>query len=164
MAETEFYHRLVALLDAVDAEMAMVHEQVLNLMRKGAPEHRFDVSMRVSGRLEELMEAVDELHGYYELHPAALAARADRVVLVERSGPELVESTYSIEEWRTRGPAILTAALRLWDVAGGQVRLSGSYLRGRGTVYTQSGSYTARAWYAADAEGAIWPENEESTQ
>lgn len=164
MAETEFYRRLVALLDAVDAEMAMVHEQVLNLMRKGAPEHRFDVSMRVSGRLEELMEAVEELHGYYELHPAALAEKADRVVLVERSGPEPVGSTYSLEDWRRQGPAILTAALKLWGVAGGRARLSGSALRGRGTVSTQSGSYTACAWYAANAEGAIWPADNEETK
>ena len=46
-------------------------------------------------------------------------------------------------------------------MAGGRARLSGSYLRGRGTVTTQSGSYTACAWYAADAEGAIWPEDAE---
>ncbi len=161
MAETEYYRQLTRLLDAVDGEMDIIHERVLGLMRKGVPEHRFSVSMRVSGRLEELMEAVEELHGYYELHPAQLADRADRVVLVERSGPEPVESTYSLEEWRTRGPAILTAALRLWGVAGGQVRLSGSYLRGRGTVYTQSGSYTACAWYAADENGAIWPDSDQ---
>ncbi|MBS4104278.1 hypothetical protein [Tsukamurella paurometabola] len=161
MAETERYRRRLALLDAVDAEMARVHEEVLALMRKGLPEDGFNVRMQVSMRLEHLTEAVDEALGYFEFHPSALAARADRVVLVERSGPEPIESTYPLEEWRERGPAILTAALRLWGVAGGQVRLSGSYLRGRGTVYTQSGSYTAAAWYAADAEGAIWPDNEE---
>lgn len=140
----------------------MVHEQVLALTRMGLPEDGFNVRMHVSMRLEQLTEAVDEVIGYFELHPAALAEKADRVVLVERSGPEPIESTYSIEEWRERGPAILTAALRLWGVAGGQVRLSGSALRGRGTVTTQSGSYTACAWYAADENGqAIWPESEE---
>ncbi|AUN38663.1 hypothetical protein [Tsukamurella tyrosinosolvens] len=164
MAESERYRRRLALLDAIDAEMAQVHEQVLDLMRAGLPEDGFNVRMHVSMRLEQLVEAVDEVIGYHELHPAALAERADRVVLVERSGPTPIATTYPIEEWRTRGPAILTAALRLWSVAGGQVRLSGSALRGRGTFYTQSGSYTAAAWYAADAEGAIWPEDAEAAQ
>lgn len=161
MAESEGYRRRLALLDAIDAEMAQVHEQVLDLMRKGLPEDGFNVRMHVNMRLEQLVEAVDEALGYFELHPAALAEKADHVVLVERSGPEPIESTYPLEAWREQGPKILTAALRLWGVAGGQVRLSGSYLRGSGTVTTQSGSYTACAWYAANAEGAIWPEDAE---
>lgn len=130
-------------------------------MRKGLPEDGFNVRMQVSMHLEQLVEAVDAAIGYFELHPAALAEKADRVVLVERSGPEPVESTYPIDDWRSEGPKILTAALRLWGVAGGRVQLSGSALRGRGTVTTQSGSYTACAWYAADENGAIWPEDME---
>ncbi|KXP12703.1 hypothetical protein AXK57_00125 [Tsukamurella pulmonis] len=161
MAESEGYRRRIELLDAVDAEMMAVHEQVMTLMRKGLPEDEFNVRMHVSMRLEQLVEAVDTALGYFELHPAALAEKADRVVLVERSGPTPIETTYLLEDWRTRGPAILTAALRLWGVAGGQVRLSGSALRGRGTVYTQSGSYTACAWYAADENRAIWPDSEQ---
>lgn len=157
MAESEGFRRRLALLDAIDAEMIAVHEKVLALMRKGLPEDQFNVRMHVSMRLEQLVEAVDTALGYFELHPAALAEKADRVVLVERSGLEPLETTYPLDDWRAHGPAILTAALQLWGVAGGQVRLSGSSLRGRGTVYTQSGSYTAAAWYAADAEGAIWP-------
>ncbi len=161
MAETEYYRRRIALLDAVDAEMMAVHEQVMALMRKGLPEDEFNVRMHVSMRLEQIVDAVDEALGYFELHPAQLAERADRVVLVERSGPEPLETTYPIEDWHREGPNILTAALKLWGVAGGRVRLSGSYLRGRGTVTTQSGSYTACAWYAADAEGAIWPDSDQ---
>ncbi|QIP38037.1 hypothetical protein G9444_0793 [Rhodococcus erythropolis] len=161
MAESEGYRRRRELLDAVDQEMMAVHEQVMALMRKGLPEDGFNVRMHVSMRLEQLVEAVDTALGYFELHPAALADRADRVVLVERSGPTPIESTYLLEDWRERGPAILTAALKLWGVAGGRARLSGSALRGRGTVTTQSGSYTACAWYAADEHGAIWPTDSE---
>lgn len=161
MAESEGFRRRLALLDAIDAEMARVHEQVLALTRKGLPEDCFNVRMHVSMRLEQLVEAVDEALGYFELHPAVLAEKADRVVLVERSGPEPIETTYPLEAWRDQGPAILTGALRLWCVAGGQVRLSGSYLSGRGTVTTQSGSYTAEAWYAADEHGAIWPDSDQ---
>ncbi|MCA0159108.1 hypothetical protein LB823_23150 [Tsukamurella sp. M9C] len=157
MAESEGYRRRVELLDAVDAEMMAVHEQVMALMRKGLPEDEFTVRMQVSMHLEQLVEAVDTALGYFELHPAELAERADRVVLVERSGPTPIETTYPLDDWRREGPKILTAALKLWGVAGGQVRLSGSALRGRGTVYTQSGSYTAAAWYAANEHGAIWP-------
>lgn len=143
-------------LDAIDAEMALVHEQVVALMRHGD----FDTQMQVSMNLDHLVEAVDAAVGYFELHPAALAEKADRVVLVDRSGTEPVESTYPIADWHREGPQILAAALRLWSVAGGRVRLSGSALRGRGTVTTQSGSYIACAWYAADENGAIWPEQE----
>ena len=163
-SELEGYRRRIELLDAVDAEMMAVREQVLALTRNGVPEDEFEAKMQVSMRLEQLTEAVDEALGYMELHPAELAERADRVVLVDRSGPEPVESTYPIASWRREGPAILAAALRLWSVAGGRVRLSGSALRGRGTVTTHSGSYTACAWYAADADGAIWPETEQGAQ
>ncbi|GAA1089703.1 hypothetical protein [Tsukamurella spumae] len=161
MAESEGYRRRRQLLDAVDAEMMRVHEDVLSLLRRGAPDDAYAVRLQVSGSLDQLVEAIDEVLGYFELHPAALAEKSDRVVLVERSGPEPIETTYPIEDWCREGPKILTAALRLWGVAGGQVRLSGSALRGRGTVYTQSGSYTAAAWYAADEHGAIWPQDVE---
>lgn len=160
MAESEGYPRRRQLLDAVDAEMMRVHEDVLSLLRRGAPDDAYAVRLQVSGSLDQLVEAIDDVLGYFELHPAQLAGRADRVVLVERSGPEPLETTYPIEDWRAHGPKILTAALKLWSVAGGRVRLSGSSLRGRGTVTTQSGSYTACAWYAADEHGAIWPDSD----
>ncbi|KXP08734.1 hypothetical protein [Tsukamurella pseudospumae] len=165
MAESEGYRRRIALLAAVDADMMAVHERVLTLMQRGVPVDAFEVQMQVSMRLEQLAKAVDEVLGYMELHPAELAERADRVVLVDRSGPEPLTHTYPLEDWREHGPKILTAALRLWGAAGGRARLSGSALRGRGTVTTERGSYTACAWYAADAGGhAIWPETEQGVQ
>lgn len=160
MAESSEHRRRRELLDAVDAEMLAVHEQVLALTRKGLPSDSFDVRMQVSMRLEQLTEAVDAAIGYFELHPADLAEKADRVVLVERSGSEPIESTYLLDDWREHGPQILTAALRLWGVAGGRARLSGSALSGRGTITTESGTYSAAAWYAADERGAIWPDSD----
>lgn len=156
MTESEGYHRRIELLDAIDAEMMAVHETVQNLMRKGLPEDQFEVKLAVSGSLDRLVEAVDHALGYTE-HPPAALVEADRVVLVDRSGSEPVESTFPITDWRREGPGILRRALETWATEGGRVRLSGSLLSGRATLFGATQTYTAMAWYAAAEHGAIHP-------
>ncbi len=137
--------------------MLRVHETVLSLLRRGAPEDQFDVRMQVSGNLDQLVEAVDTVLGYHE-RPRA---DGDRVVLVDRSRAEPIESTYPIADWRIAGPRILAAALERWAVKGGRVEISGSWSRswssGRGHVVTDIGAgrqagYEAFAWYTPESE------------
>lgn len=156
MAESEGYRRRIALLAAVDAEMAEVHEQVLGLMRKGLDEDTYAVQLAVTGSLDTLVQAVDAALGYSE-HPPAALQNADRVVLVDRSGTEPIESTFPIADWRREGPRILRRALETWAEEGGRVRLSGSLLSGRATLFGATHTYTAMAWYAATEHGAIHP-------
>ncbi|KXP08820.1 hypothetical protein AXK60_09150 [Tsukamurella pseudospumae] len=136
--------------------MAAVHEQVLGLTRKGLSEDTFAVQLAVSSSLDRLVEAVDAALGYTE-HPPTALHHADRVVLVDRSGAEPVESTFPIADWRREGPRILRQALEKWAEEGGRVRLSGSLLSGRATLFGATQTYTAYAWYAADENGAIHP-------
>lgn len=156
MAESEGYRCRIALLDAVDREMVAVHETVQNLLRKGLPENEFDVKLTVSGSLDRLVEAVDHALGYTE-HPPAALREADRVILVDRSGPEPIEQTFPIGRWRREGPRILRQALEKWAEEGGRVRLSGSLLSGRAALFGATQTYTAMAWYAATEHGAIHP-------
>ncbi|GAA4676621.1 hypothetical protein [Gordonia humi] len=153
MAETERYRRRLALLDAVDAEMMAVHERVMSLLRRGGPDDAYAVRLRVSGSLDQLVEAVDSALGYHE-RPRA---DGDRVVLVDRSRAEPVESTYPIADWRIAGPRILAAALERWAAEGGRVQLSGSWSSGRGHVITsipagRQAGYEAFAWYTPEPE------------
>lgn len=156
MAESEGYRRRMRLLDAVDREMMAVHEAVMALTRRGQPGDGFDVKLVVSGSLDRLVEAVDNALGYTEHAPSALH-EADRVILVDRSGPELIEQTFPISDWRREGPRILRQALEKWAEEGGRVRLSGSLLSGRATLFGATQTYTAMAWYAATEAGAIHP-------
>jgi len=133
--------------------MLAVHQKVMSLMRSGAPEDQFNVQMQVSGSLDQLVEAVDSVLGYFE------RPRADggRVVLVDRSGREAIESTYPLADWRRAGPRILGTALERWAVEGGRVQLSGSWSSGRGHVVTDIGAgrqagYEAFAWYTPEPE------------
>ncbi|MBS4102841.1 hypothetical protein [Tsukamurella paurometabola] len=153
MTDSDRYHRREQLLEAIDAEMLRVHETVLSLLRRGAPEDQFNVQMQVSGSLDQLVEAVDSVLGYHE-RPRA---DGDRVVLVDRSRAEPIESTYPLADWRIAGPRILAAALERWAAEGGRVQLSGSWSSGRGHVVTsipagRQAGYTAFAWYTPQPE------------
>ncbi|WP_435594768.1 hypothetical protein [Tsukamurella tyrosinosolvens] len=153
MTDSERYRRRRELLDAIDAEMLRVHETVLSLLRRGGPDDAYDVRMQVSGSLDQLVEAVDTVLGYHE-RPRA---DGDRVVLVDRSRAEPIESTYPIADWRIAGPRILAAALERWAVEGGRVQLSGSWSSGRGHVVTdiaarRQAGYEAFAWYTPEPE------------
>ncbi|MCA0155543.1 hypothetical protein LB823_04970 [Tsukamurella sp. M9C] len=153
MAEPDRNRRQRELLDAVDAEMMRIHETVLGLMRNGLPEDSYAVQLAVSGSLDQLVEAVDTVLGYHE-RPRA---DGDRVVLVDRSRTEPIESTYPIADWRIAGPRILAAALDRWAVEGGRVQISGSWTSGRGHVVTDIGAgrqagYEAFAWYTPEPE------------
>jgi hypothetical protein len=153
VTESENYRRRQQLLEAIDQEMLAVHEQVLSLLRRGGPDDAFDVRMQVAGSLGQLVEAVDHELGYFE-RPRA---DGDRVVLVDRSGREAIESTYPLADWRIAGPRILAAALERWAVEGGRAELSGSWSSGRGHVVTdipagRQANYTAFAWYTPESE------------
>ncbi|BDD80670.1 hypothetical protein TPB0596_20770 [Tsukamurella pulmonis] len=153
MTEPDRNRRRRELLDAVDAEMMRVHETVLGLMRNRLPEESYAVQLAVSGSLDQLVEAVDTVLGYHE-RPRA---DGDRVVLVDRSRAEPVESTYPIADWRIAGPRILAAALDRWAVEGGRVEISGSWTSGRGHIVTDIGAgrqagYEAFAWYTPGPE------------
>ena len=151
MTDSELYRRRQQLLEAIDQEMLAVHQKVMSLLRRGAPEDQFDVRMQVSGSLEQLVEAVDSALGYHE-RPRA---DGDRVVLVDRSRAEPVESTYPLADWRIAGPRILAAALERWAAEGGRVQLSGSWSSGRGHAITsipagRQAGYEAFAWYTPE--------------
>ncbi|MFD9829062.1 hypothetical protein ACFWXB_16440 [Tsukamurella tyrosinosolvens] len=153
MTDSERYRRRQQLLEAIDQEMLAVHQKVMSLMRSGAPDDAYGVRMQVSGSLDQLVEAVDTVLGYHE-RPRA---DGDRVVLVDRSRAEPIESTYPIADWRIAGPRILAAALERWAVEGGRVQISGSWSSGRGHVVTDIGAgqqagYEAFAWYTPDPE------------
>ncbi|MGV7636380.1 hypothetical protein PJI23_28605 [Mycobacterium kansasii] len=153
MTDSERYRRRRELLDAIDAEMLRAHETVLSLLRRGGPDDAYHVRMQVSGSLDQLVEAVDTVLGYHE-RPRA---DGDRVVLVDRSRTEPIESTYPTADWRIAGPRILAAALERWAVEGGRVQVSGSWSSGRGHVVTDIGAgrqagYEAFAWYTPEPE------------
>lgn len=153
MTDSERYRRRLELLDAIDHEMLRVHETVLSLLRRGGPDDAYDVRMQVANSLGQLVEAVDHELGYFE-RPRA---DGDRVVLVDRSGREAIESTYPLADWRIAGPRILAAALERWAGEGGRLELSGSFSSGRGHVVTnipagRHAGYEAFAWYTPEPE------------